>query len=107
MSDPAATIVFVGFQGPGTLGSILVGGAKTVRIFGDTLDVRAAIANLSGYSAHADQADLLRWLGTLTTKPHLYAVHGEPASAATFCNAVRQRLGFPAAPGERGTTVRL
>lgn len=107
ISDPTATIVFVGFQGPGTLGSYLVGGAKTIRIFGDTLDVRAAIASLSGYSAHADQAELLRWLGALTTKPHLYAVHGEPASAATFCSVVQQRLGLTASAGERGTTVTL
>jgi metallo-beta-lactamase family protein len=105
--DPKATIVFAGFQGPGTLGNILVHGASTVRIFGDTLDVRATIVNPSGYSAHADQSELLRWLGTLTTKPHLYAVHGEPTSAAVFATMVEQRLGFTAGVAERGTTVTL
>jgi metallo-beta-lactamase family protein len=105
--DPKATIVFAGFQGPGTLGNILVHGASTVRIFGDTLDVRATIVNPTGYSAHADQSELLRWLGTLTTKPHLYAVHGEPAAAAVFATMVQQKLGFTASVAERGTTVTL
>ena len=105
--DPTATIVFVGFQGPGTLGNLMVHGAKTVRIFGDTLDVHAAVVNLSGYSAHADQAELLRWLGTLKTKPRLYAVHGEPASAQVFATLVNAKLGFDAAVAARGTTVAL
>jgi metallo-beta-lactamase family protein len=107
MSDPKATIVFAGFQGPGTLGNLLVHGATTVRIFGDVLDVRATIVNPTGYSAHADQSELLRWLGTLTTKPHLYAVHGEPTAAAVFATVVGQRLGFTASVAERGTTVTL
>ncbi len=105
--DPTATIVFAGFQGPGTLGNILVHGASTVRIFGDTLEVRATIVNPSGYSAHADQAELLRWLGTLTTKPRLYAVHGEPAAAEVFATMVQMKLGFDASVAERGTTVTL
>jgi len=107
LSDPRSTIVFPGFQGPGTLGYILVHGAKTVKIFGDTLEVRATIVNPSGYSAHADQSELLRWLGTLTTKPQLYAVHGEPTSATTFAAVVHEKLGFSAAVAARGTTVTL
>ena len=105
--DPTATIVFVGFQGPGTLGNLMVHGAQTVRIFGDVLDVRATVVNQSGYSAHADQAELLRWLGTLKNKPRLYAVHGEPASAAAFATVVNAKLGFDAAAAARGTTVTL
>jgi metallo-beta-lactamase family protein len=107
ISDPRSTLVFAGFQGPGTLGSILVHGAKTVKIFGDVLTVRATIENPSGYSAHADQAELLRWLGTLTSKPQLYAVHGEPVSATVFATVVHDKLGFSASVAARGETVTL
>jgi metallo-beta-lactamase family protein len=107
MPNPRSTIVFPGFQGPGTLGSQLVHGAKTAKIYGDTLEVRAAIVNPSGYSAHADQAELLRWLGTLKSKPHLYAVHGDPPSAAALAAAVQTKLGFTASVAARGTTVTL
>ncbi len=105
--DPTATIVFVGFQGPGTLGNLMVHGVSPVRIFGDALDVKANVVNLSGYSAHADQTELLRWLGTLKNKPRLYAVHGEPASAQAFATVVNAKLGFDAAVAARGTTVAL
>jgi metallo-beta-lactamase family protein len=97
----------VGFQGPGTLGNLMVHGAQTVRIFGDVLDVRATVVNQSGYSAHADQTELLRWLGTLHNKPRLYAVHGEPASAQAFAAVVHAKLGFDAAAAARGTAVTL
>ncbi|HYW54880.1 MAG TPA: MBL fold metallo-hydrolase [Dongiaceae bacterium] len=105
--DPKSTIVFAGFQGPGTLGSQLVHGARTAKIYGDVLDVRATIVNPTGYSAHADQTELLRWLGTLKNKPHLYAVHGEPASAAALAAVVQTKLGFSGSVAARGETVTL
>ncbi len=107
VGDPRSTIVFPGYQGPGTLGNLMVHGAKTVKIFGDVLEVRATIANPSGYSAHADRAELLRWLGTLSTKPRLYGVHGDPPVAAAFVATVHEKLGFDAAVAARGTTVTL
>jgi metallo-beta-lactamase family protein len=105
--DPTATIVFVGFQGPGTLGNLMINGAKTVKIYGDSLEVQAAVVSLSGYSAHADQTELLRWLGTLKTKPHLYAIHGDPVAATALAAQVQLKLGFTASVAERGTTVTL
>ncbi|MBC5810669.1 MAG: MBL fold metallo-hydrolase [Candidatus Eremiobacteraeota bacterium] len=107
ISNPQATILFCGFQGPGTLGFYLTHGAKTIKIFGDSLPVRAAVVNLAGYSAHADQNELLRWLGTLKTKPILYSVHGDPDAVKAFEAVVAQRLGFPTVAGERGKTVDL
>jgi metallo-beta-lactamase family protein len=85
----------------------MVHGAQTVRIYGDVLDVRATVVNQSGYSAHADQTELLRWLGTLKTKPRFYAVHGEPASAEVFATLVTAKLGFDGAVAARGTTVTI
>ncbi len=107
VSDPRATIVFPGYQGPGTLGNLMVHGAKTVKIFGDVLPVRATVENPSGYSAHADRGELLRWLGTLTTKPRLYGVHGDPPVTTAFVATVREKLGFDAAVAARGTTVTI
>ena len=107
LPNPAATILFCGFQGAGTLGSLLVHGQTHVRIYGDDLPVAAAVVNLAGYSAHADRSELLRWLGTLSSKPRLYAIHSDPPAAAAFCETVHATLGFDAVPGERGTTVAL
>jgi metallo-beta-lactamase family protein len=105
--NPKATILFCGFQGPGTLGNLLVHGAKTIKIFGNELTVSAAIVNLAGYSAHADQNELLRWLGTLKNKPTLYAVHGDPKTVAVFDQVVHDKLGFTTVAGARGATVDL
>ncbi|MFN2460244.1 MAG: MBL fold metallo-hydrolase RNA specificity domain-containing protein [Candidatus Velthaea sp.] len=105
--DPTATIAFVGYQVPGTLGAALSGGARTVRIFGDVLPVRAEVRTLSGFSAHADESELLRWVRTTGGKPHVYAVHGDPPAATAFAAAVTQQLGFEATVAARGTTVTL
>ena len=107
VGNPKATIIFCGFQSPGTLGSILVGGAQTIRMYGAELPVRAAIVNLTGYSAHADQNELLRWLGTLGNRPTIYAVHGDPNVVATFDRVVTERLGLRTVAGTRSSTVAL
>ncbi|HLY01672.1 MAG TPA: MBL fold metallo-hydrolase [Candidatus Cybelea sp.] len=107
LADPKATIVFPGYQGQGTLGRIIINGASPVRIFGDQLTVRAAIAHLSGFSAHAGQDELLRWLQTLgTTKAQVYLVHADPPSAQTFAAILKER-GFSATVAQRGMTVTL
>ncbi len=105
LSDDNAVIVFVGYQGAGTLGHVLVNGAPSVRIYGDTLAVRAKIMSLQGFSAHADRNDFTRWFGTCTTTPHLYAVHGEPESATALAALAHQQRGWTAAVAQRGLTV--
>ena len=107
MSDAKATIIFPGYQGVGTLGFLLTHGAHVVTIYGDHLPVRATIAHLSGFSAHADKNELTRWFKTVTTKPHLYAVHGEPASAAALVTLAQSGFGWAADVGARGSTVTL
>lgn len=69
--------------------------------------ILAQIVGLEGFSAHADQGELLPWLGTLGTKPRLYVVHAEPASAARFAAVVEKELGFPATVATPGMSVAL
>ena len=87
LDDPSATILFVGYQGEGTLGGHLVRGAKTARIDGREMQVRATVRSLDGFSAHSDEPELLAWLGGFIRgrKPgdpgvpaHVYLVHGDP-----------------------------
>lgn len=105
LADPSATIVFPGYQSAGTLGFLLTHGAHSVRIYGDVLPVRAAIVHLSGFSAHADQNEIKRWFGTCTSRPQLYAVHGEVESATAVATLATSSFGWPAQVARRGVTV--
>ncbi|HEY1977893.1 MAG TPA: MBL fold metallo-hydrolase [Candidatus Baltobacteraceae bacterium] len=107
LSDSTATVIFAGYQSAGTLGYLMIHGAHTVRIFGDTLPIKAGIVHLSGFSAHADQNDLKRWFGTCTTKPRLFAVHGEVESATAVATLANAAFGWNASVAQRGTTVTL
>jgi len=90
-----STIVFTGFQAAGTLGRRLVDGARTVRLFGDEIPVRARIATLGGLSAHADQQALLGWLRNFRRPPaHTFVVHGEILAAEAFMQRIRADLGW-------------
>lgn len=107
IGDSKATIIFVGYQGAGTLGFYLTHGAKVIHLLGDAIPVHAAIVDLAGFSAHADENELKRWLSTCTTKPHLYAVHGEAESASALASMAKNGFGWQADVAERGTTVQL
>jgi metallo-beta-lactamase family protein len=74
-------IVITGFQAPGTLGRLLVDRAPYVTIHGESIRVQADVHTLGGLSAHGDQADLLRWYGSLNPRPPVYLVHGEVEAA--------------------------
>jgi metallo-beta-lactamase family protein len=89
-------VVFVGFQAAGTLGRRIVDGAKSVRIFGETVPVRARVHTIGGLSAHADQTALLGWLGKFHSPPAAtWVVHGEPLAAQTLHVRIVQNLGWP------------
>ena len=95
IDDPAATLLFVGYQGEGTLGAQLQAGVKTVRIDGQMRDVRCQIRSISGFSAHADESELLDWIGAFK-KPRLrrvFIVHGDPEAQAAIEPKIRA-LGF-------------
>lgn len=76
--NPNSTILFVGYQAPGTLGRSIVEGAKKVKIFGEEIAINARIEYIEGYSGHADQTWLLNFVYSFTNPPkHIFLVHGE------------------------------
>lgn len=92
-----STILFVGYQVPGTLGHVLLNGAKEVRLFGETVDVQAKIENLPGISGHADVAQLIKWVEAFEKKPKkVFVVHGEDKVTEQFAERVRTELGVDA-----------
>jgi metallo-beta-lactamase family protein len=103
LDDPAATVLFVGYQGEGTLGGHLVRGAETARINGREMKVRAAVESLDGFSAHADEPELLAWLGGFIrgrrpgdpgVPARVYLVHGDPPAQQALAPKVAA-LGLP------------
>lgn len=95
ISRPESTILFVGYQAMGTLGREIVDGDKEVRILGQKYPVRAKVAQIHGFSAHADRDELFRWLSGFQKPPrHLFIVHGEPEVALRFADSLRGRTGW-------------
>jgi metallo-beta-lactamase family protein len=95
---PGVSIIIVGFQAQGTTGRMIVDGAKTVTIFGEKVAVRAKVFTIGGFSAHADQADLLKWVGHFTekSKPRVFVIHGEPMSSEALTGAIKEQFGLDA-----------
>lgn len=92
-----STILFVGFQVPGTLGFSLLNGAKTVKLFGEEIEVHADIIKLPGISAHADRDHLMKWLEPFGERPQkVFVVHGEETTAVEFARHVEQATGISA-----------
>lgn len=95
ITKPQNTILFVGYQAIGTLGRQIVDGAKKVRILGQHHPVEANIAQIHGFSAHADRSELFKWLSSLKRTPkHLFVTHGEPEVAESFSHFLRGKTGW-------------
>lgn len=90
LPDPRCTVLLVGFQAGGTRGARLQAGEKEIRIHGEMVPVRARVASISGFSAHADHAGMTRWLATLPRAPRrAFCVHGEPAALEAEAGRLR------------------
>lgn len=97
LPNPEDTVILAGYQAEGTRGRTLAGGAKTVKMLGRYVPVRAEIVHVPAFSVHADQDELIGWLRTAPRAPEtVYVVHGEPAAAAGLATAVEKTLGWPA-----------
>ena len=94
--NPASTILFVGYQAPGTLGRTIVDGADKVKIFGEEISVNARIEYIEGYSGHADQEWLLNFVYSFIKKPkHIFLVHGEEESEEVLKELIEKNTEIP------------
>lgn len=94
---PESTVLFVGYQAEGTLGRRILDGEKTVRIHGEEIAVKADIARIDGFSAHADQKALVEWVKAFKQKPErIFLVHGEEAALTTLKRVIASETGLEA-----------
>ncbi len=106
--DPNSTILFVGYQAPGTLGRSIVEGAKKVKIFGEEIAVNARVEYIEGYSGHADQEWLMNFIYSFITKPkHIFLVHGEPEGQIVLKQKIQEEIGIPVTIPGFGETYEL
>ena len=106
--NPKSTILFVGYQAPGTLGYNIVNGAKTVKIFGEEIAVNARIEYIEGYSGHADQEGLMRFVNSFNKKPkHIFLVHGEEESQDVLKEKIEKETNLPVTIASFGETYDL
>jgi metallo-beta-lactamase family protein len=101
------SVIFVGFQGKGTLGRKIVDGEKTVHILGEEISVKASIYTINGFSAHADQAELIEWISFIKDSPEVFIVHGEEEVSMVFSSLVNERFGLKTYVPEKGEMFML
>ena len=106
--NPNSTILFVGYQAPGTLGRKIVDGAKKVKIFGEEIAVNARIEYIEGYSGHADQEWLLNFVYSFIRKPKtIFLVHGEPEGQIILKQKLQGTTQIPVIIPEYGEEYEL
>jgi metallo-beta-lactamase family protein len=104
---PGASIVIVGFQAQGTTGRRIVDGENSVKIFREDVAVKARVFTIGGFSAHADQKDLLEWVGNFAeSMPQVFVVHGEPTASEALARFIHERFGMEVhIPGWKETLI--
>lgn len=108
LSRPESTILFVGYQAVGTLGRTIQDQPAEVRIFGEMQPLRARIEKISGFSAHADRNELLRWITALKKPPRrVFITHGEPDAANAFKKFLSEKTGWPCTVPEYQQAIML
>jgi metallo-beta-lactamase family protein len=105
--DDRNTVIFTGYQARGTLGRILVDGAKSIRLFGEEYVVKADIETLGGLSAHAGQGQLMQWIGHFSPAPRTLLVHGEPRAQDALADRLWQDQGLKVEIPVRGQSIAL
>ena len=103
--DHRNMVILTGYQAPGTRGATLASGAKSVRIHGRDVAVKAEIVQLQSASAHADAGQLLQWLRHMPARPdQVYVVHGDPSASDALRARIERELGWRALVPEHGST---
>jgi len=106
--NPKSTILFVGYQAPGTLGYNIVNGEKKVKVFGEEIAVNARIEYIEGYSGHADQNGLMNFIYSFISKPkHIFLVHGEEESQDVLKEKIETEAAIGVTIPEFGETYEL
>jgi metallo-beta-lactamase family protein len=108
LDDERNLILFVGYQAPHTLGRRILDGEKSARVFGEPYPVHAQVREIGGFSAHADQDELLQWVedSTEDQRPHIFLVHGDADQLQPLGAQLRQR-GYEVTIPRRGDTFAL
>lgn len=105
---PECTVLFVGFQAPGTKGQQLLSGVQSIRIHGEEVAVLADIKSIDGYSSHADQQELLDWVNAYKQKPaRIFLVHGTPEALAAMERLALEKTGIKAYAPALHETIEL
>ena len=105
---PETEVIIIGYQAEGTLGRQLVDGAKSVRIFGETIAVNAQVHLLGGLSAHAGQSELLRWFDFVAgSKPKIVLSHGEDKGRKPLAELITKKYGLTPVLPEYGDVIEL
>jgi metallo-beta-lactamase family protein len=107
LPDPKTTVLVAGFQAAGTRGRSLIDGARTLRIHGRDIPVRAAVRRVDALSGHADRNEIVRWLDGLPAPKRTFLVHGEPAAARGMADRLRESFGWEVTVPAIGDTVEL
>ncbi|WP_051804248.1 MBL fold metallo-hydrolase RNA specificity domain-containing protein [Streptomyces griseus] len=105
LPDPRNAVVVVGFAAAGTRARDLVDGVRTLKMFGEYVPVRAEVADVPHFSAHADADQIVGWLRDAPAPHAAYVVHGEPAASATLRDRLDHELGWTAVVPRSGETV--
>lgn len=100
-------VIFVGFQVEGTLGRSIVDGQHSVNIYGEQIVVKAKRYTINGFSAHADQKELIDWMRSIENLEKLYLIHGEREKMEIFAEAIKEELGHESHIMEVGNSVTL
>ena len=102
------TILFVGYQAVGTLGRTIIDGADRVKLFGESIDIRAQVKKLVGLSGHADKEGLLKWVNAFENKPeNIFVVHGEDKVCESFRDCLIEEYALNAVAPFSGTRYNL
>ena len=108
LSDPNSMILIVGYQAQGSLGRKILDGEKTVKMFGEEITVRCKVKHIGGYSAHADQPQLLSWLKPMRrTLKKLFLIQGEEEQMAALAQKIKDELAIDAVVPKDGEEVGL
>lgn len=110
LSDPKSTILFVGYQAAGSLGRKIFDGAKEVTILGQHVQINCAVHAIGGYSAHADQPGILKWVGEASKGGHLkkvFIVQGEEKAADALATKIKDEFQLEAVLPKEGVEFPL